>query len=73
MNLYEPTSGSVLIDEVDTRQIDPIDLRHAVGCVPQEPFLFMGTIKDNITIGEQYVSDEELFKKYQKLLDLMTF
>jgi ATP-binding cassette subfamily C protein LapB len=60
MNLYEPTNGSVLIDGVDTRQIDPIDLRHAVGCVPQEPFLFMGTIKDNITIGEQYVSDEEL-------------
>lgn len=62
MNLYEPTNGSVLIDEVDTRQIDPIDLRHAVGVVPQEPFLFMGTIKDNITIGEQYVSDEELLK-----------
>ncbi len=62
MNLYEPKSGSVLIDGVDTRQIDPIDLRHAVGCVPQEPFLFMGTIKDNITIGEQYVSDEELLK-----------
>lgn len=60
MNLYEPTTGSVLIDGLDTRQIDPIDLRHAVGCVPQEPFLFMGTIKDNITIGEQYVADEEL-------------
>ncbi len=62
MNLYEPKTGSVLIDGVDTRQIDPIDLRHAVGCVPQEPFLFMGTIKDNVTIGEQYVSDEELLK-----------
>lgn len=62
MNLYEPKTGSVLIDGVDTRQIDPIDLRHAVGCVPQEPFLFMGTIKDNITIGEQYVSDDELLK-----------
>ncbi|WP_072682310.1 type I secretion system permease/ATPase [Arcobacter sp. LA11] len=62
LNLYEPKSGSVLIDGVDTRQIDPIDLRHAVGCVPQEPFLFMGTIKDNITIGEQYVADEELLK-----------
>ncbi len=62
LNLYEPKSGSILIDEVDTRQIDPIDLRHAVGCVPQEPFLFMGTIKDNITIGEQYISDEELIK-----------
>ena len=60
MNLYEPTSGSILIDGLDTRQIDPIDLRRAIGCVPQEPFLFMGTIKDNITIGEQYVADEEL-------------
>ncbi len=62
VNLYEPTEGSVLIDGVDTRQIDPVDLRHAIGSVPQEPFLFMGTIKDNITIGEQYVSDEELLR-----------
>lgn len=65
MNLYEPTSGSVLVDGLDNRQIDPIDLRRAIGCVPQEPFLFMGTIKDNITIGEQYVSDEELIKVSQ--------
>ncbi|PHO08905.1 type I secretion system permease/ATPase [Malaciobacter canalis] len=62
MNLYEPTKGSVLIDSVDIRQIDPVDLRQAIGAVPQEPFLFMGTIKDNITIGEQYVSDEELLR-----------
>jgi ATP-binding cassette subfamily C protein LapB len=62
MNLYEPTKGSVLIDSVDIRQIDPVDLRQAIGVVPQEPFLFMGTIKDNITIGEQYVSDEELLR-----------
>ena len=62
MNLYEPTKGSVLIDGLDTRQIDPTDLRHAIGSVPQEPFLFMGTVKDNLTIGEQYVSDEELLR-----------
>ena len=62
MNLYEPSKGSVLIDGLDTRQIDPTDLRHAIGCVPQEPFLFMGSIKDNLTIGEQYVSDEELLR-----------
>ena len=53
MNLYEPTRGSVLIDRTDIRQIDPVDLRRAIGCVPQEPFLFMGSVKDNITIGEQ--------------------
>jgi ATP-binding cassette subfamily C protein LapB len=62
MNLYEPSKGSVLIDGLDTRQIDPTDLRHAIGSVPQEPFLFMGTIKDNLTIGEQYVSDEEILR-----------
>ena len=62
MNLYEPTKGSVLIDGLDTRQIDPTDLRQAIGAVPQEPFLFMGSIKDNLTIGEQYVSDEELLR-----------
>ena len=60
LNLYTPTSGSVLIDYTDIRQIDPVDLRRSIGCVPQEPFLFMGTIKENITIGEQYVSDEEV-------------
>ena len=62
MNLYEPDNGSVLIDGVDTRQIDPVDLRKSMGIVPQEPFLFMGSIKDNITIGEQFVTDEELLK-----------
>jgi len=62
MNLYEPTSGSVLIEQTDIRQIDPVDLRKSIGCVPQEPFLFMGTIKDNITIGEQYVTDEEILE-----------
>lgn len=62
LNLYEPKVGSVLVDGLDTRQIDPVDLRHAIGIVPQEPFLFMGTIKDNLTIGEQYVSDEEILR-----------
>lgn len=62
MNLYQPNKGSVLIDGLDTRQIDPVDLRHAMGSVPQEPFLFMGTVKDNLTIGEQYVSDEEILR-----------
>ena len=62
MNLYVPTKGSVLIDQTDIRQIDPVDLRRSIGCVPQEPFLFMGSVKDNITIGEQYVSDEEIIK-----------
>ena len=62
MNLYVPTEGSVLIDQTDVRQIDPVDLRRAIGMVPQEPFLFMGSIKDNIAIGEQFATDEEILQ-----------
>lgn len=61
-NLYVPTSGSVLVDQTDVRQIDPVDLRRAIGVVPQEPFLFMGSIKDNITIGEPFATDEEILR-----------
>jgi ATP-binding cassette subfamily C protein LapB len=59
-NLYVPTKGSVLIDNTDVRQIDPVDLRKAIGVVPQESFLFMGSVKDNITIGDPFATDEEV-------------
>ena len=62
MNLYESDEGSILVDNTELRQIDPVDLRKAIGYVPQEPFLFMGSIKDNITIGDQFVSDEDVLK-----------
>ncbi len=62
LNLFTPKSGSILVDGTDVRQIDPIDLRKSIGYVPQEPFLFLGTIKDNITIGENFVSDEEIIE-----------
>lgn len=62
LNLYEPTKGSVLVDNTDIRQIDSVDLRRSMGHVPQEPFLFMGSIKDNITIGQQYASDEQILE-----------
>jgi len=62
MNLYEPTEGSILVDNTELRQIDPVDLRRSIGYVPQEPFLFMGTIKDNITIGDQFATDEEILR-----------
>ena len=62
LNLYEPSNGSVLIDNTDIRQIDPVDLRRSIGYVPQEPFLFMGSIKDNISISEQYATDEQILQ-----------
>ncbi len=61
-NLYVPSKGSILIDQTDVRQIDPVDLRKVIGVVPQEPFLFMGTIKDNITISEPFATDEEVLR-----------
>ncbi len=48
LRLYEPTSGAILIDDIDISQIDPADLRRSIGYVPQDINLFRGTIKDNI-------------------------
>lgn len=62
LNLYTPHSGSLLIENTNIAQIDPHDLRSAIGYVPQEPFLFMGSIKENITIGSNYVSDEDILQ-----------
>jgi ATP-binding cassette subfamily C protein LapB len=62
INLHEPSKGSILIDNTEIRQIDPVDLRKTIGFVPQEPFLFMGSIKDNITIGDEHATDEEVLR-----------
>ena len=51
LGLYQPTDGAVMIDGVDTRQLDPADLRRNIGYVSQEPTLFYGTLRDNIAIG----------------------
>lgn len=57
LGLYEPTEGSVLIDGVDARQIDPAELRRAIGFVPQDVTLFFGTLKQNIMMGSPLASD----------------
>jgi ATP-binding cassette subfamily B multidrug efflux pump len=49
--LHEPPAGTVLVDGVDVRDIPLPVLRGAIGFVPQEPFLFSGTIADNIAFG----------------------
>ncbi len=48
---YEVTSGAVCIDEIDVRSVTPTSLRQQFGLVPQDPFLFAGTIADNIRFG----------------------
>jgi ABC-type multidrug transport system fused ATPase/permease subunit len=48
---YEPTEGAVLIDGWDVRRVTQQSLRRQMGLVPQDPFLFSGTIADNIRFG----------------------
>jgi ATP-binding cassette subfamily C protein LapB len=57
MGLYQPQEGAVLFDGVDIRQIDPADLRRAVGYVPQDPVLFYGSLKYNLTMGSPHADD----------------
>lgn len=53
LNLYQPQTGSVQIDGVDVRQIDPGDLRRNIGAVQQSPQLFYGSVRFNITMGNE--------------------
>ena len=56
---YDVESGRVLLDGVDIRQLSSSDLRRHVGVVLQEPFLFRGTICDNLVYGRPEASHEE--------------
>jgi ATP-binding cassette subfamily C protein LapB len=58
IGLYEPDEGAVLVDGTDVRQIDPADLRRNIGSVPQDVYLFFGSVKDNIAIGAPFIDDE---------------
>jgi len=62
MGLFEPTDGAVLVDGTDIRQLDPTDLRQSIGCVLQDPHLFFGSVKDNITLGAPYVDEESFIR-----------
>jgi ATP-binding cassette subfamily C protein LapB len=60
--LYEPDSGSILIDGVDIRQIDPSDIRRNIGFMLQETWLFSGSVKENIQMGFSEYSDEHILE-----------
>jgi ABC-type multidrug transport system fused ATPase/permease subunit len=57
---YDPQRGSVLIDGHDLRDLDSRALRSQLGIVPQEGFLFSGTIRENIAFGRPDASEEEI-------------
>jgi ATP-binding cassette subfamily C protein LapB len=62
LKLYEPESGTILVDGTDIRQIDPVDLRRNMGYVLQDPFLFRGTVHNNITVGGPIVDDSAVLE-----------
>ena len=58
---YDVVSGRVLIDGYDLRDVEIGSLRHQLGVVPQEPFLFGGTIRDNIAFARPDATDDEVW------------
>ena len=62
MGFYHPTEGRVLIDRVDLRDYDLASLRARIGVVAQEPFIFNGTVRENIALGRPEATPEEVFK-----------
>jgi ATP-binding cassette subfamily B protein len=60
MRLYDAGSGTIRIDGTDVRQLKIKALRSLMSLSPQEPFLFAGTLRDNITLSSQGVSDADL-------------
>ncbi|MGA8531745.1 MAG: ABC transporter ATP-binding protein [Acidobacteriaceae bacterium] len=60
MRFYDVQHGQVLIDGVDVRDRDLTGLRQRFGVVLQDPFLFSGTVRDNIRLGTERIADEEM-------------
>ena len=58
--LYDTRMGKILIDGIDIRQYRLESLRSRIAFVPQEPFLFAGTVRENIQMGDQTISEADL-------------
>ncbi|MFD5030361.1 ABC transporter ATP-binding protein [Streptomyces sp. NPDC058405] len=62
LRLFDVTDGSVRVNGVDVRELDPEVLSRAVGFVPQKPYLFSGTVATNLRFGDPDATDEELWQ-----------
>jgi ATP-binding cassette subfamily B protein len=60
MRFYDIQKGAIRIDGVDIRQMELNDLRRRFGVVLQDPFLFTGTIENNIRLGSKWITDEQI-------------
>ena len=62
MGFYTPDEGQILLDNLDLRQLDVADLRHQIGYVTHDLPLLAGSLRDNLTLGARYVSDERMLE-----------
>lgn len=62
LRFYDPTEGSIRIDGMDLREITLESLYDSVSLVSQEPYLFMGTVMENIKYGRPDATDEEVYE-----------
>jgi ATP-binding cassette, subfamily B, bacterial len=62
---YDPTSGRITIDDHDLRDVTQESLRHQLGIVPQEGFLFAGTVTENIAFGRPDAAPEDVVRAAQ--------
>ncbi len=60
--LFDVTDGSVHLDGVDVRDLDPAVMSRSIGLVPQKPYLFSGTVASNLRYGNPDATDEELWR-----------
>jgi ATP-binding cassette subfamily B multidrug efflux pump len=60
--LFDATSGTILIDGVGVRDLDPEMLWNRIGLVPQKPYLFTGTVASNLRYGNPQATDAELWQ-----------
>lgn len=67
MKFYEPTMGKIVIDGIDIKNIKRSSLRKFVSYIPQETYLFPGTIVENIRVVKPSASDEEVIEVCKKL------
>ncbi|MBP6902403.1 MAG: type I secretion system permease/ATPase [Burkholderiaceae bacterium] len=62
LNQYEPTAGSVLLDNLVNTQLEPLSMRRQIGYVPQDVTLFHGTLRENIELGRVQADDNALLQ-----------
>jgi ATP-binding cassette subfamily C protein LapB len=62
LGLYPPSSGAVLLDGTDQRQLDPAVLRRGIGHVPQDITLFYGSVRDNIVLSAPYADNAAVLR-----------